>query len=316
MTTPESEANSYNYYPRTMIRLCEYSYYDLNDIPPAVQQLGLEVVWGPAELVDWLGISYSLAYICRRRQPNEYTVVIRGTNMMSWESWEKEDFAIGSLRSFKELAPHAPASALISHGTFRGLTYLIKLRDKKTGMGMGDFLKLANPTYLFVTGHSLGGTLGPPLFAYLNDLLYGGGYVTNMALWTFAGLTPGDVGFNDYFNSLSHPNFPFRLHNTLDIAPFCWWSREDVKHIYDPYGLSWGPPESWLLDDLFDRARGKGYSQPLGDQVLPGQFNYDIVDEYLWTAQAAYQHHTTTYQTLVDQAFPEPIAISAAGGAG
>src|SRR5215213_1338419 len=81
MTVLQALANNYNYYPRTMIRFCSISYDDMGSIPGEVQQLGWEVVWGPAELVSWLDISYSLAYICRRKQPfatAEYTVVIRG----------------------------------------------------------------------------------------------------------------------------------------------------------------------------------------------------------------------------------------------
>jgi len=305
MTTLELLTNNYNYYPRTMIRFCSISYEDMSSIPGDVHNLGWEVVWGPAELVSWLDISYSLAYICRRQQPyNEYTVVIRGTNMMSWDSWEKEDFAIGTTRPFNELAPHAPANALISHGTFRGTVDLLNLRDPNTNASIVDFLRNAKPTHLYVTGHSLGGTLTPTMYAYLNDVLYGGGYVFNMALWSFAGLTPGDINFNTYFNSLGNTEFPFRLHNNLDLAPFCWWSLDNIKNVYRFKGLDWGWPENDLIEDLFARARGKNYAQPLGDQVLLGTFNPGFIDKHLWTAQAMYQHHVSTYQGLVDAAYP------------
>lgn len=311
MTLLEPLANDYNYYPRTMINLAALSYDDLGSIPNAVQQLGWQVVWGPAELVSWLDVSFSLAYVCRRAQPyNEYTVVIRGTNMMSWDSWEKEDFAIGTTRPFNELAPHAPANALVSHGTFRGITDLLSLRDPQKKTSIIDFLSLANPSVLYVTGHSLGGTLSPPLFAYLNDVLYGGNYVSNMALWTFAGLTAGDVNFNTYFNRLFNPEFAWRLHNTLDIAPLCWWSLPGIQNIYQAHGLNWGWPEDDLIEDLFARAQGKNYAQPVGDQALPGTFDTNIIDEYLWTAQAMHQHHSSTYQTLVNTAYP-PLASSA-----
>ena len=106
-------------------------------------------------------------------------------------------------------------------------------------------------------------------------------------------------------NSLGNPEFPFRIHNPLDIAPFCWWSLQNIKNIYVPYGLSYGFPEDDLFSDLFADAAGKGYAQPLGDQVLPAQFNYSIIDEFVWIAQAMYQHHSTTYQSLVDQTYPE-----------
>lgn len=310
MTNLKPLADNYNYYPQTTIRLCEISYQDMSSIPGAIANLGLELVWGPAELVSSWDISYSLMYVCKRSPLNEYFVVIRGTNMYSWESWTQQDFAIGNTQPFNQLAPHAPADALISQGTFNGMTDLLSLTDPNTGQGVVQFLSGANPPYLYVTGHSLGGTLTPPLFAYLNDVLYGGGFVHNMALWSFAGLTPGDGGFNTYFNSLFNPEFQWRLHNTLDIAPFGWWSLTDIQNIYQPYDLSWGPPEDDFIEDLFAQAAGIGYAQPVGDQALPGAFDYNIIDEYLWTAQAMHQHHSSTYQTLVDQAYPQTLEQS------
>src|SRR5579872_3437613 len=197
---PDITAETYGYYPRLMARLCDASYLSIDQIPVAVAALGQQVVWGPAQLVDSLGVSYSLAFICKAVNGSEYTVVIRGTNMMSWWSWMSEDFAIGSTQPFNKLAPHAPANAKISQGTYNGLTDLLKLTDPRTRQGIVAFLTATQPPVLYITGHSLGGTLAPPMFALLNDLLYGGGYVHNMALWSFAGLTAGDAGFNQYFN--------------------------------------------------------------------------------------------------------------------
>ena len=310
----KAQANSYNYYPRTTVRLCEISYQDMSAIPQAVANLGLNVVWGPAELVSSWDISYSLMYVCKRSPLNEYFVVIRGTNMYSWESWTQQDFAIGNTQPFNQLAPHAPADALISQGTFNGMTDLLSLTDPNTLQGVVEFLGDANPTYLYVTGHSLGGTLTPPMFAYLNDVLYGGGHVHNMALWSFAGLTPGGTGFNNYFDSLGNPEFRFRLHNTLDIAPFGWWSQQNIQNIYQPYGLSWGWPEDAFIKDLFATAAPIGYAQPSGDQALPGQFDYSIIDENVWVAQAMHQHHGSTYQKLVDIAYPQTLEQSQSAG--
>ncbi|MCH7565623.1 MAG: hypothetical protein IH968_17560 [Gemmatimonadetes bacterium] len=174
-----------------------------------------------------------------------------------------------------------------------------------------EFLQQAKPTYLYVTGHSLGGTLTPPMSAYLNDVLYGGGWWNSMAMWSFAGLTPGDQGFADYFNSLGNPEFPFRIHNTLDIAPFCWWSLNNIQNIYAPYDLNWGWPEDEFLTNLFNEAAGVGYTHPLGDQALNGTFDTSFRDKHMWTAQALHQHHSTTYQTLVNKFYP---ALGAAVG--
>jgi len=305
MASRAETTSNFGYYPRTMINLSVIAYSDpMSSIPAQVEALGLEVVWGPAELVDGLGVSYSRAYIAHRSDPDEYTVVIRGTNPESWLSWTQEDFDIGTTVPFSTYAANAPADALIAAGTANGMNDLLSLADPTTGQSIVQYLQQADPGYLYVTGHSLGGTLTPPMFGYLNYALYGGGFVHNMALFSFAGLTAGNAGFNTYFNGLFNPEFPWRYHNTLDIAPFMWWSLADIQNIYAPYSLSWGWPEDEWLTDKFNQAAGIGYAQPLGDQALNGVFNTSILDDYLWTAQAVYQHHGTTYQALVNAAFP------------
>jgi hypothetical protein len=323
MSELDFKSNSYNYYPRTMIRLCEISYGDFGKIKdevaalyyykdddpnrgknPDYEEMRQEVVWGPAEASSSWGVTYSLMFVAYRPYRNEYTVVIRGTNPISWESWCDEDFAIGTTQAFNQLAPHAPANALVSQGTFNGMRALMDLTDPDTGSGMVTYLQGLSNNNLYVTGHSLGGTLTPPMFAYLNDVLYGGGFIHNMALWSFAGLTAGDAGFNTYFDGLLNPEFPFRLHNTLDVAPFCWWSQDSIERIYHPHRLNWGFPEDDFVKKLFKEAAGIGYAQPSGEQALPGEFDESIVDKYLWTAQAMHQHHSTTYQTLVDKTYP------------
>lgn len=310
-------ADSYGYYPRTMVRLSDIANYSLDKIPVAVAALGLRVVWGPAELTKD-DEPYSRMFVCMRAQPNEYTVVIRGTDPLSWEAWWDEDFAIGKTEPFNQLAPHAPANALVSQGTFNGINDLLSLEDPRTGVGVVPFLQGAKPQSLYVTGHSLGGTLTPPMFALLNDHLYGGGHVTNMALWSFAGLTPGDAGFNSYFNGLGNPAFPFRLHNTLDVAPFCWWSLDGVRTIYSGSGLDWGEPESGAITALFAEGALHRYAQPQGDQALPGVFSTSGIDPYVWALQAAYQHQTSTYIKLVDAMYPSPqeLQVQAKGKVG
>ena len=306
--------SSFNYYPRTMVRLAGIiAYEEATRIPEIVRRElpGQRVVWGPVqEYHD--EISDSLMYVVKRDDPAEYTVVIRGTNMDSWYSWQKEDFAVGTLRKFNELSRRAPASALISHGTYRGMKLLLEMKDRHSGKTLTQFLRDENPRDVYVTGHSLGGTLTPPMVAYLSGELFAGEY-GRVAPFSFAGLTPGDAGFNAYFNTLFNPTFIWRMHNTLDIAPFCWYSKSAVQHIYSPYGLGWGWPESEVIGDIFAEAAGKGYAHPTGDFTLPGIFDDHIVDDLLWVAQALHQHHGSTYRKLVDRAFPLPQVVEFEG---
>ena len=289
----------YSHYPKISIRLAGIAYLDISQIPSAVEALGFRVVWGPFEKDSIFWIAKSLMYVAEDPNTNEYFVVIRGTNPDSLESWLGQDFDVGSTVPFNKLAPHAPDSARISQGTYNGMSDLLSLPVEDSAPPIGTFLQGASFSNLYVTGHSLGGTLTPTMFAYLNDVLYGGGFVHNMALWSFAGLTPGDAGFNSYFNSLFNPQFPWRIHNTLDIAPFFWYSRNSVFNIYNTYGLFIGDLEYAAIDGLFDLSEGNGYAQPVGDQALRGEFYLNDKDS--WAEQAMHQHSHFTYISLVDQ---------------
>lgn len=301
-----------DYYPNTAIALCNISYDAPDEISPAVSAAtNLDVVWGPAQLVSWDDVSYSLMFVARDAATGEYFVVIRGTNFDSLGSWLLQDFDVGSTQPFSALPgnpPNVPGNAAISQGTFNGMTDLLSLTDPTTGEPLLTFLADQKPSYLYVTGHSLGGTLTPPLFAYLNAMLYGGNS-TNMALWSFAGLTPGGTKFNEYFNGLypaNEPGFLWRIQNSLDIAPLFWCAQASVMNIYAPYNLEWRYLEQGSIESLFYEANsaGIGYAQPQAGQVIPGQFVPSFPDDDSWALQALQQHHSATYLKLVKGKYP------------
>ena len=309
MNVTELVGASYNYYPNTAVALCVISYSDIGTIAPAVaQQTDLTVAWGPAQCVSSItGVPYSLMYVAKRASTGEYFVVIRGTDFLSLSTWLLQDFDVATSKPLSALPgnpKNIPATALVSQGTFNGMSDLLNLADPTTGQSLVQFLAQAKPRYLYVTGHSLGGTLTPPMFAYLNAVLYGGSAMSSTALWSFAGLTPGGTGFNNYLNSIipNNQGFLWRIQNSLDIAPLMWGSQSGVQNIYASNGLTWGFPESDLIKDLFsDAASAKiGYAQPQAGLLLPGTFDNSIIDRDIWAAQALQQHHSTTYQTMVN----------------
>lgn len=313
MNVLEQINSNYNYYPHTAIELCVISYEKQEKINMAVTtNTNLNVVWGPAQLTHSDGIAYSLMFVASNTETGEYFVVIRGTNFDSLSSWLEQDFKVGSAKPFSTLPgnpPNAPVSALISQGTFNGMSDLISLTDPGTGQSVIEYLGEQQPLCLYVTGHSLGGTLTPPFFAYLNAMLYRGNSITNMALWSFAGLTPGGTGFNDYFNSI-FPNdqgLLWRIQNSLDIAPFLWYSQADVQNIYiSPYNLEWSAIEKDSIEHLFKEANLAeiGYKQPQASQVISGQFDTRFLDDHSWLLQAFHQHHSSTYKQLVNGMYP------------
>lgn len=303
---------NYDFYPSTSIALCAIAYDDMLAIRGEISsQTGLQIVWGPAELRSWDDISYSRAYIAGDAATGEYFVVIRGTNFDSIVSWSEQDFDLAKTKPFGALPgnpPGVPVDALIAQGSFNGMIDLLTLRDPATGASMLEFLKMLQPQFLYVTGHSLGGTLTPTLFAYLNAMLYGAGPVTNMALWSFAGLTAGGTRFNAYFNSIlpNDQGFLWRIQNSLDVAPLCWWSYPRIQQVYVPYDLHWDCIDKDAVEDLFaDAAKaGIGYAHPQPGVVLPGAFDHSILDGDIWALQALHQHHPATYQALVKTRYP------------
>jgi hypothetical protein len=212
------------------------------------------------------------------------------------------------LAPINKLAPNVPDNALISQGSYNGLERLLNLVDTKQNSSLVQFLKSVNPPIIYITGHSLGGTLTPTLFILLNAVLYDAKVPpTNMAMFTFAGLTAGDIGFNDYLNGLLvNYQYPWRFHNTLDVAPLMTGTGNEqaVQDIYKPFKPSISPAylESKAIEELFLIARNR-YLQPTGkDAALTGQFDPKYPTYF---DQLSQQHHATpTYIGLVKNAFP------------
>jgi hypothetical protein len=298
----------------TMINLCNLSYNTPTDIATEVNNFNnaLNVVWGPVEYTPSdAHESVSLIYIVQgpitSTSNNEYTVVIRGTNFTSWDSWKNEDFAIATTVNFNTIVAAAPSTAVVSQGTATGLGYLINNSNDSNGVPPQAFLAgLASIDFLNVTGHSLGGTLTPPYFACICNYLFPKASLplSNCQPFSFAGLTAGNTAFNSYFQSFIPASLNWRHVNPLDMAPNCWWSLPNIENLYVPYEkwdrplLNWGFPEADFLENLFTEGDPNNYEQPDGAVTLAAAF-YDHLPDLTWTSQALHQHHSGTYIDLV-----------------
>jgi hypothetical protein len=295
--------------PQKMIRLCNISYVtDTTDrkkaVTSAVQKLGMSVVWGPEELFDDFGVSYSSMYLAYDPADTAYTVVIRGTNYESLKSWIGEDFQVHKAVKFNRFVKAAPSNAKISKGTCIGMDDLIKLKQRNNDLV--DFLKKIVATKpikgFYLTGHSLGGTLTPPFYAYLCYEIFGGKPPSNIisSPYSFAGLTAGDSNFNNYLQNtfLQSTVKNWRFVNPLDVAPNLWDGGDSIKTMYTRYNLKYEFPESDLLEYLIYRAKPNKYRQPPNcESRLATAFNWA---KDTWISQAEYQHHSYTYISLVD----------------
>lgn len=311
-----AQENSFNYsLPQKMIRLCNFSYstdstIEKRIIKDSVQKyLGMDVVWGPEELVDDFGVSYSSMYVAFDPWISAYTVVIRGTNYESLKSWIGEDFQVHKAVKFSRFVKAAPADAKISKGTCTGMDDLIKLKQQKNDLVafLKQVVQSKKMKGFYVTGHSLGGTLTPPFYAYLCSEIFGGKPPADIlsSPYSFAGLTAGNTGFNNYLQTFLNPDDTlWRFVNPLDVAPDLWDGGDSIKTMYKPYDLKYEFPESDLLEYLIYRAKPNKYHQPpKSERRLATVFN---VTQNTWISQAEYQHHSTTYKILVDKCCPNP----------
>ena len=302
-------SSGYKSFALRAIDLCSIAYDDKNKIKNKVKKdTGFDVVWGPQVLYDALGVAYSAMFVAKDPTTKHLYIVIRGTDMYSLYSWLEEDFDVGTgenLFKMPGINSHFVPNVPIAKGTHRGLKELLSMTDDTTGHNLVTFLQNHRYPLIYIMGHSLGGTLTPPMMLYLNYVLNGGAVITNMIPFTFAGLSPGGHVFNYYFNHRFTSTVNWRVHNTLDIAPFMWGSGSYVYDVYKPWDLTlWDfTPDKGLIEHYFYEAARSGlrYGQPQAGQALQGVFDKSIIDENLWSAQAAHQHGTKTYKKLIQK---------------
>ena len=111
---------------------------------------------------------------------------------------------------------------------------------------------------------------------------------SNAAISTipFAGATPGNKDFADYFNSLLG-DVCDRIHNKNDIVPHAW-ETNDLKELPDLY-KSKNIEFPWKLKEALKGVELtiKGYEQI----KTSNQFSFSLSDEYKdYMDQAVYQH--------------------------
>jgi len=298
--------------------------------PRIVESLALEpptadewkLVWGPAVSTLWFSIfDDNMAYIVQhRKHSNRFSVVFRGTNPVSLSDWIVEDFFVFRRNAWREgknkVQVYGDRPAKVSHGTHIAMDKAKRLEAPVGVPGAGttmlQFLRIqaetqSKPLEIYVTGHSLGGTLSATYGLYLKQT---SGKVdipvkeqwdpegtAKVQVYAFAGATAGNKAFADYSDSMLDGNHLKRLSNSLDIVPHAW-NMASVKKMKDLY-LPVSKP-NLLTDLLVTQAKVAAwlgdYAQPHPDQAyLEGTLS-PVCKDYF--EQAIYQH-VVAYPTLL-----------------
>lgn len=152
---------------------------------------------------------------------------------------------------------------------------------KKEESGIGLLELLANlasnhgdELELFVTGHSKGGALAPALALFLSDTQrndeipvrryyqWNPAHRAKIVCYAFAGPTPGNTAFANYFNQQLGRSF-FRYANKLDIVTLAWQS-EQLRTISGVYGDSVNslPGLDLLFSEMAEEVENLDYCHP------------------------------------------------------
>jgi len=129
----------------------------------------------------------------------------------------------------------------------------------------------------------------------------------------FAAPTAGNAAFAAYYDNAF--SYAMRFNNSLDVAPFGWWNLSAVETLYDPCNLpipdlAYGLIVGW--EDLMDIA-GVSYQQPQTNNAPLTGVCYSA-NSPSWYDELAYQHHTTTYMSLLGgSSIPMQSAFVATG---
>ncbi|MEM7534770.1 MAG: hypothetical protein AAF639_21505 [Chloroflexota bacterium] len=267
-------------------------------------QLDWQIVWGPVTYT-FPNAKYqdNMMYVVQSiSDPTRYAVAIRGTNGVADLDWLREDFAVFRKEAWKlPKGKKVKGKPVISHASMVGLDALLKhLIPAKglpgEGQNIAAFMKSItqpNPVSILITGHSLAGALCEVLglwFRQSQGLSDEWDPNTNatLSVISFAGATPGNVAFANYFNE-QFGSACQRIHNEHDVVPHAWENKTlaELPQLYAGAGIkmSWS---QWLAAKTL-RLVVHGYQQVAVSYPFTWPLNTDPkYNKYL--AQAGHQH--------------------------
>ncbi len=238
------------------------------------------------------------AFIARHEASNRSAIVIRGTypNPLNVAYWNDAtlDSPYGPMQPWPG---DATGKAKISQGTSTALQDL--LQQQGTVGTFSEAVAVLPVGELYITGHSLGGTLAPVVGLWLSERATP---VVATAICAFAGMTPGNADFAVRFGHGSKlAGRVWRYNNTLDTVPYGWDRVWSAINFYQP------KPSGGLLVKIVIFIMGLilkfyGFSA-IGTEVrLVGKLNEPVLQNMLlsYVIENLRQHLPQTYLDLLE----------------
>ncbi len=186
------------------------------------------VVWvNPSQQGNSLVVDNTMACYYSPSQ-NLFVIAIAGTDPSSMFDWEKEDADITTMVQWNTISPASGSSSgYISTASVIAFNALMGMQDSSNVSllaALKSYIQNKNITgaTIAIGGHSLGGTIAPCVGLYLYDNLSTLGFSgQNIAVYVYAGPTPGNQDFATYYESkINTTSFTYSSqYNAIDIIP-------------------------------------------------------------------------------------------------
>ena len=292
---------------KVMMTLAGLSYGDPADL---VEYLRNDTLtrgdWIPTWIAQSSDDPITFAFLAWSRSTGRHVLAIRGTypdpfGRAYWDDGNL-DVPFGRMREWP--GSRIPG-ARVSQGAWTAFQYLMALTNGYTTLEQ-ELRRLPRDTELYVTGHSLGGTLAPMVALWLSEQ---DSRVAATVL-AFAGMTPGNRQFARLFDAGSClSGRVWRYNNTLDTVGYGWDRVWKTRNFYAP-----GPRGGWLVTLLLAltsiRLIPYGFASFGQEIVIPGKLLGTAVDRGLiaYVLENLSQHLPGTYLALLG-APPLPFAM-------
>jgi hypothetical protein len=245
----------------------------LSGIKQQLNVLGL----GPKWTVPWVGLTANranLAYLAydydSSRTDKQLVLSLRGT-MAGSPIDTSEDMQVGLMLPFTRGTSEL-VRPRISQGAMEAFTDIVM------GTNLSEALKSYQPSFLYVTGHSLGGAMATTISLWLATFLLPR---EKIAPYTFAAPTAGDQYFADLFDH----QFPSAqcVINHYDLVPNAWQTLKSLPSFDKSKAFYPGPGDTpkgpgptatplnvlgALINAIADGTYGNSYVQPTQQPAL------------------------------------------------